>query len=52
MAIIKEGNKHRWNDGPLCDTEDEALKTAEIPTMDSVEEVFTADSVESWEIVD
>jgi hypothetical protein len=41
--LIREGNKVRWNDGPLCDTEAEALKTAK-PTQCNDEQAFVMDS--------
>lgn len=33
--LIPEEGKWRWNDGPLCETKEEALKTATVDLSDS-----------------
>lgn len=41
--LIEENGKYRWNGGPLCDTEADALKTATVGHA-SDEQVFAMDS--------
>lgn len=48
--LIPENGKWRWNDGPLCDSKEEALKTATV--ADSVENVVVMDACEELEIED
>ena len=49
--LIPENNKWRWNDGPLCDTKEEALATAkEVEVKDSVGQVYFVDHAEVMEI--
>lgn len=46
MALIPENGKWRWNDGPLCDTKDEALATAkEVKVKDSSPKVYIVDGL-------
>lgn len=47
--LIPENGKWRWNDGPLCDSKEAALKTATESTA-SDERVFTMDSTELLEV--
>jgi hypothetical protein len=51
--LIPESGKWRWNDGPLCDTKEEALATAKKGEVkDSAEQVYFVDHVEVMEIDD
>lgn len=50
--LIPENGKWRWNNGPLCDTKAEALKTAKIPVKDEHAKVFMVDAVEPLEVVE
>jgi hypothetical protein len=51
--LIPENGKWRWNDGPLCDTKEEALATAkEVEVKDSVGQVYFVDHAEVMEIDD
>lgn len=43
--LIPEDGKWRWNDGPLCDSKEEALKTAKACTIDSGGDVFVVDGL-------
>jgi hypothetical protein len=49
--IIKENGKYRWDNGPLCDTEVDALKTATVGQA-SDEQVFVMDSATTPSIDD
>ena len=41
--LIPEKGKWRWDDGPLCETQEEALMTAKIKTKDSVPKTYIVD---------
>lgn len=44
--LIPENGQWRWNDGPLCDTREEALATAKKPTVnDSAAQVYVVDGL-------
>ncbi|MCW8965565.1 MAG: hypothetical protein OQK82_02595 [Candidatus Pacearchaeota archaeon] len=49
--LIPEKGKWRWDDGPLCDTKEEALKTASVNVDDSKEVVFIDEMEEVFEEV-
>jgi hypothetical protein len=50
--LIPEGNKWRWNDGPLCGTKEEALATAKADVQDSHGQVFVVDATELLEVIE
>lgn len=50
--LIREGGKVRWDNGPLCDTEAEALKTAQSSCRSDDEQVFVMDSATTPSIDD
>jgi hypothetical protein len=50
--LIPEKGKWRWNDGPLCDSKEEALKTASINVNDSNGVVFVDGMEELFEETD
>lgn len=50
--LIPEKGKWRWNDGPLCETKEEALKTASVNVDDSDGVVFIEDMEELFEETD
>ena len=43
--LIPENGKWRWNDGPLCDTQEEAIKSATVATTDSAPRVYVVDGM-------
>lgn len=50
--LIPENGKWRWNDGPLCDTQEEALATATVVATTDAAAVFFVDTAEAMEIDD
>jgi hypothetical protein len=51
--LIPDSGKWRWNDGPLCDTKEEALSTAKkVEVKDSTALVYFVDHAEVMEIDD
>lgn len=51
--MIPENGKWRWNDGPLCDTKEEALKTAKASEIkDSAGTIYFVDHAEVMEVDD
>lgn len=50
--LIPENGKWRWNDGPLCDSKEEALKTAKPQPVTDAATVYVVDHVESMEVDD
>lgn len=44
--LIPENGKWRWNDGPLCDTKDEAVASAkDVAIKDSGAQVYVVDGM-------
>lgn len=52
--LIPRGNQWQWNDGPLCDTQEEALETAkQTAVVDGNAEVVIVDGfTETLEVED
>ena len=44
--LIPENGKWRWNDGPLCNTKDEAMKTAKsVKVKDGAPKTYIVDGM-------
>jgi hypothetical protein len=52
MLIPHGGGKWSWNDGPICDSQEEALKTASIPVSDETVTTCIVDMQEPMELDD
>jgi hypothetical protein len=50
--LIPENGKWRWNDGPLCDTKEEALASAKPATVSDSAPVMFYDTAEIVELED
>lgn len=47
MLIPRDGGKWSWNDGPVCDSKEEALAKANVSVMDGAPPVYVIDVHES-----
>lgn len=52
MLIPHEGGKWSWNDGPICDSKEDALKSATVTVADEKLKVCVVDMYETMELDD